>query len=143
LTQESIKKLAQNSSLGLLCGRFEGIDQRVLDAWDIDEVSIGDFILTGGEIAAMALIDACVRCLPGVIGSSESLEEESFSNFLLEYPHYTRPRVWEGIEVPQVLVQGHHAEIRQWRYSQAEELTRIRRPDLWKRYCKMREQKKG
>ena len=143
LTQEFVKKLAQSPSIGLLCGRFEGIDQRVLDAWNFEEVSIGDFVLTGGELPAMALIDACVRLLPGVLGSCASLEEESFSQGLLEYSHYTRPRSWEGRDVPEVLLSGHHERIHQWRRAQAEEITRTRRPDLWARYCEMREKKKG
>ena len=143
LTQEYVKKLAQRPSVGLLCGRFEGVDQRVLDAWEFEEVSIGDFLLTGGELPAMALIDACVRVLPGVIGSAESLEEESFSQGLLEYPQYTRPRVWEGREVPDILLQGHHEQIRRWRQAQAEEITRVRRPDLWKKYCDTRDKEKG
>lgn len=143
LTQEYVKKLARRPSLGLLCGRFEGVDQRILEAWEFEEVSIGDFILTGGELPAMALIDACVRILPGVIGSAESLKEESFSQGLLEYPHYTRPRVWEGCEVPDVLLQGHHEQVRRWRQTQAEEITRVRRPDLWKKYCDTRDKEKG
>jgi tRNA (guanine37-N1)-methyltransferase len=137
LSQSRVKELAQTSTLGLLCGRFEGVDQRVIDAWDIEEVSIGDFILTGGELPAMVLIDACIRLLPGVIGSSDSLEEESFSKGLLEYPHYTRPSEWKGRKVPEALLSGHHEKIRAWRQNQAEEITRKRRPDLWAHYCKV------
>lgn len=118
----------------LLCGRFEGVDQRLLDFWQFEEVSLGDFVLTGGEIAAMALIDSCVRLMEGVIGDPASLEEESFSAGLLEYPHYTRPRVWQGLEVPAVLLSGHHAQIHQWRHQQAEAVTQQRRPDLWTQY---------
>lgn len=143
LTQERVKELAQSASLGLLCGRFEGVDQRLLEAWKFEEVSVGDYVLTGGELPAMTLIDACVRILPGIVGAAESLEEESFSQGLLEYPQYTRPRVWEGREVPHVLLQGHHEHIRRWRQAQAEELTRVRRPDLWQEYCERREKKKG
>jgi tRNA (guanine37-N1)-methyltransferase len=135
LKQSRVKELAQTSTLGLLCGRFEGVDQRVIDAWDIEEVSIGDFILTGGELPAMILIDACIRLLPGVIGSSDSLEEESFSKGLLEYPHYTRPSEWKGQKVPEALLSGHHEKIKAWRQTQAEEITRKRRPDLWAHYC--------
>lgn len=118
----------------LLCGRFEGVDQRVLDFWQFEEISLGDFVLTGGEIAAMALIDSCVRLIDGVVGDRTSLEDESFSQGLLEYPHYTRPRVWQDLEVPPVLLSGHHAQIQQWRRQQAEALTQHRRPDLWTHY---------
>jgi tRNA (guanine37-N1)-methyltransferase len=118
----------------LLCGRFEGIDQRVIEARGIEELSLGDFVLSGGEPAALALIDACVRLLPGVVGDEATLEEESFAAGLLEYPHYTRPQTWQGIAVPEVLVSGHHDMIRQWRKAEAELATRKRRPDLWERY---------
>jgi tRNA (guanine37-N1)-methyltransferase len=114
----------------LFCGRFEGLDQRVIEARQLEEISIGDYVLSGGEIAAMVLIDACVRLLPGVIGAEASLSEESFENNLLEYPHYTRPRVWEGREIPDILLSGDHARIARWRREQAEQLTRQRRPDL-------------
>jgi tRNA (guanine37-N1)-methyltransferase len=134
LTQELIQSLTTVSHVGLLCGRFEGVDQRVLDAWNVEEVSLGDFVLTGGEIAAMALIESCVRLLPGVLLNPESLKEESFSRGLLEYPHYTRPRDWRGRNVPEVLLTGHHEKIRAWRLAQAEKMTHERRPDLWIRY---------
>jgi tRNA (guanine37-N1)-methyltransferase len=118
----------------VLCGRFEGVDQRVLEARGAEEISLGDFVLSGGEPAAIALIDACVRIVPGIVGSAESLEEESFERGLLEYPHYTRPQVWKDRVVPEVLVSGHHAKVRQWRLAEAERITRERRPDLWARY---------
>ena len=118
----------------MLCGRFEGIDQRAIEAHAMEEVSIGDFVLSGGEPAAFALLDACVRVLPGVIGKSESLDEESFENGLLEYPHYTRPRVWQEREVPEVLLSGHHGNIKSWRLAQAEAITKQCRPDLLERY---------
>ena len=115
----------------LICGRFEGLDQRVIDHYNMVEVSLGDFVLTGGEIAAQALIDATVRLLPGVLGNEASTEEESFSDGLLEHPQYTRPAEWRGMEIPSVLMSGHHGEIAKWRRSQSEELTRNCRPDLW------------
>ena len=118
----------------LICGRFEGVDERVLEARAIEEVSLGDFVLSGGEPAAIALIDACVRLIPGVLGCAETLGEESFAAGLLEYPQYTRPQLWHGRAVPEVLVSGDHRRIREWRRAQAERLTRERRPDLWERY---------
>ena len=121
------------SGVVLLCGRFEGIDQRVIDLHEPREVSIGDFVLSGGEPAAVALIDACVRLLPSVLGDERSLEEESFENGLLEYPHYTRPSEWRGITVPDVLLSGHHERIHMWRTEQAKRLTKERRPDMWSR----------
>lgn len=133
-SQKLAQEFANEGEIGLLCGRFEGVDQRVLDAWDVEEVSLGDFVLSGGEIAAQALIDATVRLVPGVLGASESLEEESFTSGLLEYPHYTRPREWNDCNVPQVLLSGNHREIYAWRKEQAESLTKARRPDLWARY---------
>lgn len=142
LTQEHVKKLANQSHLGLLCGRFEGIDQRVLDAWHIEEVSLGDFILSGGEIAAMALLDAIVRLLPGVLGEQESLNEESFTENLLEYPQYTRPRNWKGHLVPEILLSGHHEKIKAWRKAESEKLTRERRVDLWQRYKAAQQERK-
>ena len=120
--------------LVFLCGRYEGIDQRVLDAWDAEDVSLGDFILTGGELAALTVLDAVLRLIPGVIGDEASLEEESFSKGLLEYPHYTRPRLWEGRVVPDVLLSGHHEKIAAWRLKEAEAITHERRPDLWDQY---------
>jgi tRNA (guanine37-N1)-methyltransferase len=134
LDQARIKELASGPGVRLLCGRFEGIDQRVIEARGIEELSLGDFVLSGGEPAALALIDACVRLLPGVVGDEATLEEESFAEGLLEYPHYTRPQTWQGIAVPEVLVSGHHDMIRQWRKAEAELATRKRRPDLWERY---------
>ena len=133
LTQARVRALAAGPGVVLLCGRFEGVDQRVVEARGLEELSIGDVVLSGGEPAAIALIDACVRLLPGVVGAAASLGEESFTEDLLEYPHYTRPQVWEGRAVPEVLLSGHHEEIRRWRREQAEETTRIRRPDLWAR----------
>jgi tRNA (guanine37-N1)-methyltransferase len=133
LDQERVKTLAAGPGLRLLCGRFEGIDERVIEAHHVEELSLGDFVLSGGEPAAIALIDACVRLLPGVIGQPETLDEESFAGGLLEYPHYTRPQEWEGRAVPEVLLSGHHDKIRQWRQEQRERVTRERRPDLWER----------
>jgi tRNA (guanine37-N1)-methyltransferase len=130
LTQERVRALAGGPGVLLFCGRFEGLDQRAIDARGLDEVSIGDYVLSGGELAAMVLIDACVRLLPGVVGAEASLSEESFEEGLLEYPHYTRPRVWEGLEIPEALLSGDHARIAKWRREQAEMLTRRRRPDL-------------
>lgn len=130
-TQGMARDLAAGPGVTLLCGRFEGVDQRVIDARGLREVSLGDFVLTGGEIAAQALIDACVRLLPGVVGNAASLEEESFAGGLLEHPHYTKPAEWEGRAVPDVLTSGHHARVARWRREEAERLTRERRPDLW------------
>ena len=131
--QATARRLAACDGLTLLCGRFEGVDQRVLDHHGIEEISLGDFVLTGGEIAAQALLDATVRLLPGVLGNAASTEEESFSDGLLEHPQYTRPAVWEGQEIPAVLQSGNHAEIAKWRRAQSEALTRERRPDLWEK----------
>ena len=130
-TQSTARRLAQADGLTLLCGRFEGVDQRVLDHHQVEEISLGDFVLTGGEIAAQALLDATVRLIPGVLGNAASTEEESFSDGLLEHPQYTRPAVWEGQDIPAILQSGNHAEIAKWRRTQAEALTRDRRPDLW------------
>ncbi len=135
IDQEIVRGLAGGPGVTLLCGRFEGVDQRVLDARAIAELSLGDFVLSGGEPAAIALIDACVRLLPGVMGESASAAEESFSDGLLEYPQYTRPALWAGRAVPEVLASGHHEKIRAWRRAEAERLTRERRPDLWTRYA--------
>jgi tRNA (guanine37-N1)-methyltransferase len=131
LTQARVRELAGGPGPLVVCGRFEGIDQRVIEARDLEEVSIGDYILSGGEIAAFALIDACVRLLPGVMGKAESGDEESFSASLLEYPQYTRPQLFEGRPIPDVLVSGDHAKVAVWRRAEAEALTRTRRPDLW------------
>ena len=118
----------------LICGRFEGVDQRVLDARQVEEISLGDFVLSGGELAALTLLDAVVRLLPGVVGKNESLEDESFETGLLEYPHYTRPDPWKDMGVPDVLKSGHHAKVATWRREQAEAVTKERRPDLWAKY---------
>ena len=131
LTQERVRNLARDEGAILFCGRFEGLDQRVIEARQLEEISIGDYVLSGGELAAMVLIDACVRLLPGVIGAEASLSEESFENNLLEYPHYTKPRLWEGREIPDVLLSGDHARIARWRREHAQALTRQRRPDLF------------
>ncbi len=130
--QAMARRFSKAKGITLLCGRFEGVDQRVLDARDVEEVSLGDFILTGGEIAAQALIDATVRLIPRVLGNAESTEEESFSHGLLEHPQYTRPTEWEGRKIPEILLSGHHANIAKWRASQSESLTKERRPDLWR-----------
>lgn len=131
LTQEKVRELAAGPGVILLCGRFEGLDERVIEGRGLEEISLGDFVLAGGEVAAQALLEACVRLLPGVAGNAESLAEESFETGLLEHPHYTRPQVWEGREIPAVLTSGDHAKIRAWRRNQAEELTKARRPDLY------------
>jgi tRNA (guanine37-N1)-methyltransferase len=135
LDQAKVRELAEGDGVALLCGRFEGLDERVIEAHPMQEISIGDFVLSGGEAAAIALIDACVRLLPGVVGKDASLEDESFEKGLLEYPQYTRPQVWQGREVPDVLVSGHHERVRAWRQEKAEQITRERRPDLWARYA--------
>jgi tRNA (guanine37-N1)-methyltransferase len=131
LTQDRVVALAQGPGALILCGRFEGVDQRVIEARALEEVSVGDYILSGGEIAAMALIDACVRLLPGVMGKEASATEESFAAGLLEYPQYTRPQMFEGRSIPDVLTSGDHAKVAAWRRTEAERLTRERRPDLW------------
>ncbi len=131
LTQAHVADLTAGPGPLLVCGRFEGIDQRVIDTRQLEEVSIGDYVLSGGEIAAMALIDACVRLLPGVMGRLESGTDESFSDGLLEYPQYTRPQVFEGAAIPDILTSGDHAKVAAWRLEQAESLTQARRPDLW------------
>jgi tRNA (guanine37-N1)-methyltransferase len=143
LDQQRVKDLAAEARVTILCGRFEGVDQRVLDAHGAEEISLGDFVLSGGEPAALMLMDAVVRLLPGVVGKEESLAEESFEWGLLEYPHYTRPQQWEGRGVPEVLLSGHHEKIRAWRVRQAEDVTRQRRPDLWDRYVAADEAKEG
>ncbi|TMV70594.1 tRNA (guanosine(37)-N1)-methyltransferase TrmD, partial [Thioclava sp. BHET1] len=133
--QAAARRFASADGLTLLCGRFEGVDERVLDHYGIEEVSLGDFILTGGEIAAQALIDATVRLIPRVLGNHASTEEESFSAGLLEHPQYTKPALWEGRAIPEVLLSGHHTRIADWRRGMAERLTKERRPDLWRAYC--------
>jgi len=129
------KKIVKKN-LNIICGHFEGIDQRILETRNIEEVSIGDFVLSGGEIAAFVIIDSVVRLLPGVLGNSGSLAEESFENNLLEYPQYTKPQKWEEKEVPNVLLKGDHKKIKDWRLTQSEDITRRRRPDLWKKHKK-------
>jgi tRNA (guanine37-N1)-methyltransferase len=131
LTQSEVLELASGPGPLIVCGRFEGIDQRVIEARGLEEVSVGDYVLSGGEIAAMALIDACVRLLPGVMGKSDSGVDESFSEGLLEYPQYTRPQSFEGLSIPEILSSGDHAKVAAWRRAEAEALTRARRPDLW------------
>jgi len=131
LTQMRVEVLAGGPGVVLICGRFEGIDERVIAGRSLEEVSIGDYVLSGGEIAAMVLIDACVRLLPGVMGAPASRAEESFAEGLLEYPQYTRPQLWEGLAIPEVLLSGDHGKIAAWRRGEAERLTRERRPDLW------------
>ena len=131
LTQARVKDWAAGPGLILLCGRFEGVDQRVIDARGFEEVAVGDAVLAGGEAAAMVTIEACVRLLPGVLGEAASLAEESFEEGLLEHPQYTRPRTFEGLEIPEVLLSGHHGEVAKWRRRQREAITRERRPDLW------------
>jgi len=133
LTQATVRELAAGPGALLLAGRFEGIDQRVIEGRNAREISIGDYVLAGGELAAMVLIDAVVRLLPGVVGATASLVEESFEGGLLEYPHYTRPRAWEGRQLPEVLLSGDHARIAAWRRAESERITRERRPDLWAR----------
>jgi tRNA (guanine37-N1)-methyltransferase len=131
LTQARVEALSQGPGIVLVCGRFEGVDERVIAARNLEEISIGDYVLSGGEIAAMAMIDACVRLLPGVMGAPASGAEESFAGGLLEYPHYTRPQIWEGRPIPDILTSGDHAKVAAWRQAEAERLTRERRPDLW------------
>jgi len=134
LTQDRAEAWAKGPGVVIVCGRFEGVDERVIEARGLEEVSVGDYVLSGGEIAALALIDACVRLLPGVMGTEASGGEESFAAGLLEYPQYTRPQVWEGRAVPEVLISGDHAKVAAFRKSEAERLTRERRPDLWAAY---------
>ena len=134
LTQKLVHELSREEELTIVCGRFEGIDERVIEAYNVEEISIGDYILTGGEQAAQIMLDAVVRLLPGVLGNEASLEDESFENFLLEYPQYTRPTEWEGRSVPEVLLSGHHLKIADWRREQAEIATKAKRPDLFKKY---------
>ncbi|KAA9019700.1 tRNA (guanosine(37)-N1)-methyltransferase TrmD [Sphingobium limneticum] len=139
ITQARVRALAQGPGVTILCGRFEGFDERIFDARPIEQVSMGDIILSGGEMAALLLLDACVRLLPGVMGAASSGVEESFETGLLEYPHYTRPVEWEGRAIPQVLRSGDHAKIAAWRKHQAEADTRLRRPDLWERHIGVRD----
>ncbi len=134
--QAMARRFSQARGITLLCGRVEGVDQRVLDARGVEEVSLGDFVLTGGEIAAMALLDATVRLIPRVLGNAGSLEEESFSSGLLEHPQYTKPTAWEGRDIPDVLLSGHHGRVAEWRRTESEKLTKERRPDLWRAHAK-------
>ncbi|MCJ8157842.1 tRNA (guanosine(37)-N1)-methyltransferase TrmD [Sphingomonas sp. LaA6.9] len=140
LTQERVRELAAGPGVTILCGRFEGFDERLFEARPIEPVSIGDYVLSGGETAAIVLLDACIRLLPGVMGAASSGDEESFESGLLEYPHYTRPVEWEGRTIPEVLRSGDHAKIAAWRKQRAEEDTRLRRPDLWERHSGARDQ---
>ncbi len=131
LTQTRVRELVAGPGAVVVCGRFEGVDERVIAGRDLEEISVGDYVLSGGEIASMALLDACVRLLPGVMGAAESGAEESFEGGLLEYPHFTRPPDWEGRSIPDVLMSGHHGKIAEWRGAESERLTKERRPDLW------------
>lgn len=141
LTQEKVKQLAAGPGVILFCARFEGVDERVFAAREVEEVSIGDYILSGGEGAALILLDAVIRLLPGVMGASDSSVEESFENDLLEYPHYTRPQSFEGLDIPAVLTAGDHAKVAEWRQERSEKLTRKRRPDLWAKNKKTKKEK--
>ncbi len=134
--QNIAKELSSEKTINIICGRFEGIDQRVVETRNIQEYSLGDFILSGGEAAAFVFIDAIIRLLPGILGNENSIKDESFENGLLEYPQYTKPQIWEEKEVPNVLLSGDHAKIKHWRLSQSEAITRDRRPDLWQKYNK-------
>ena len=134
--QKFAQELSQEKSISLICGHFEGVDERVLSTRNIEEISIGDFILSGGESAALAVLDSVIRLLPGVLGNAQSKNDESFENGLLEYPQYTKPQVWEQKSVPEVLLSGDHSKIKDWRLSQSEAITRVRRPDLWQKYKK-------
>ena len=134
--QNIAKELSSEKTINIICGRFEGIDQRVVETRNIQEYSLGDFILSGGETAAFVFIDAIIRLLPGILGNENSIKDESFENGLLEYPQYTKPQIWEEKEVPNVLLSGDHAKIKHWRLSQSEAITRDRRPDLWQKYNK-------
>lgn len=139
LTQKRVRELAEGNGAIIMCGRFEGLDERVIESRELEEVSIGDYILSGGETAAIVLLDAIVRLLPGVMGNQQSGETESFETGLLEHPHYTRPQIWEGRSIPEVLTSGNHGAIDKWRHAQSEEITQTRRPDLWAAF---KEQKK-
>ena len=134
LVQSEIRSLSRGKGALFICGRFEGIDQRVIDKHDLIEISLGDYILSGGELATQVILDSCIRLLPGVMGNHLSHEQESFENGLLEHPNYTQPRIWQGIAAPEVLSSGHHEKIASWRKSQSEDITKERRPDLWQDY---------
>ncbi len=140
--QDLANQISNFDGINLLCGHFEGVDQRVLDHRKIEEISIGDFILSGGESAAIIILDAVLRLIPGVLGNANSVKDESFTDNLLEYPQYTHPRVWNNLEVPSVLLSGNHAEIKDWRLNQSQSITRNLRPDLWSKYIKSKEKKK-
>ena len=140
ITQGRIRQLAAGPGATILCGRFEGFDERIFEARPVEPISMGDIILSGGEMGALMLLDACIRLLPGVMGAASSGDEESFESGLLEYPHYTRPQTWEGRTIPEVLRSGDHAKIAAWRKQRAEEDTRLRRPDLWERHVGVRDQ---
>ena len=135
-SQKLAKKLSKEKTINLICGHFEGVDQRVIDTRNIEELSIGDYVLSGGETAALVVLDSILRLIPGVLGNDQSISEESFENGLLEYPQYTKPQIWEKKSVPDVLLSGDHAKIKDWRLSESESITRDRRPDLWQRYKK-------
>ena len=139
--QDLANQISNFDGINLLCGHFEGVDQRVLDHRKIEEISIGDFILSGGESAAIIILDAVLRLIPGVLGNANSVKDESFTDNLLEYPQYTHPRVWNNLEVPSVLLSGNHAEIKDWRLNQSQSITRNLRPDLWSRYTKSKDKK--
>ena len=135
-SQKLAKKLSKEKTINLICGHFEGVDQRVIDTRNIEELSIGDYVLSGGETAALVVLDSILRLIPGVLGNDQSISEESFENGLLEYPQYTKPQIWEKKSVPDVLLSGDHAKIKDWRLSKSEAITRDRRPDLWQKYKK-------
>ena len=139
--QNLANQISNTKGINLLCGHFEGIDQRVLDYRKIEEISVGDFVLSGGESAAVIILDAVLRLIPGVLGNKNSVKDESFIEDLLEYPQYTQPRVWKNLEVPSVLLSGNHAEIKDWRLNQSQSITRILRPDLWSRYINNKDKK--
>jgi tRNA (guanine-N1)-methyltransferase len=141
LDQKEVRSLSKLNKVNILCGHFEGIDQRLLETRNIEEYSLGDFVLSGGETASFVFVDALVRLLPGVLGNKESIKEESFENDLLEYPQYTKPKEWEGKSPPEVLFSGDHAKIKGWRLSQSEAITRRQRPDLWKKYLNKKNEK--
>ena len=140
ITQTRVRELAAGPGATILCGRFEGFDERIFEARPVEQISMGDVILSGGEMGALMLLDACIRLLPGVMGAASSGDEESFESGLLEYPHYTRPALWEGRAIPEVLRSGDHAKIAAWRKQRAEDDTRLRRPDLWERHIGVRDQ---
>jgi tRNA (guanine37-N1)-methyltransferase len=141
LDQQEVKSLSKLKKINILCGHFEGVDQRLLETRNIEEYSVGDFILSGGESASFVFVDALIRLLPGVLGNANSAKDESFENNLLEYPQYTKPRDWEGKKVPEILFSGDHAKIKGWRLSQSEAITQRQRPDLWKKYLEKKNEK--